>query len=115
MKFLANQNTYLQHFLVLLSDDTLDFIERSLNKFEIVNSVFSIEINSYVSIHFAIKNGVAYVASFNYGRYSNLNFGRTQKEIEFIKILQHKHYDCNNLIELSPKNKLKLEKMKRLH
>ncbi|SUB34765.1 Uncharacterised protein [Pasteurella multocida] len=45
--------------MALLSDDALTFFEKSLDKYDIVLSPFTIEINSYVAIHCLIdgKNG----------------------------------------------------------
>ncbi len=111
MKYLTLKDSYLKDFLALLSDDVHSFIEKSLDKYEIVNSIFTIEINSYVHLQCIVNDDVAYILAFNYGKYSNLNYGKTKKEIEFIRILQNKYYDSNNLIRLSPKNKLKLLRM----
>ncbi|OOF78172.1 hypothetical protein BKG96_06675 [Rodentibacter caecimuris] len=101
-------NSNLLDFMGLLSEEALNFFEKSLNKFEIVSSPFSIEINSYVSIQCLVEDNVATILSFNYGRYSYLNFGNTEKEIEFIRALETRYFESASYIELSSKNRRKL-------
>lgn len=108
MKWLTRKDSKLADFMALLSDEALFFFEKSLDKFQIVTSPFSIQINSYVSIQCIVANNAAYILSFNYGQYENINTGRTTKEIDFIRMLENKYLDSNTLIQLSPKNKLKL-------
>lgn len=108
MKWLTRKDSKLIDFIALLSDDALSFFEKSLDKFQIVGSPFSIQINSYVSIQCVVMNNIAYILSFNYGRYLNLNTGRTAKEIDFIRMLENKYFESDTLIHLSSKNKLKL-------
>lgn len=107
MKWLTRRDSKLIDFMALLSDDALSFFEKSLDKFQILGSPFSIEINSYVSIQCIVANDLAYVLSFNYGQYANINTGRTAKEIDFIRMLENKYLESNTLIHLSPKNRLK--------
>lgn len=104
-------NKNLLNFMALLSDNALDFFEYSLDKFEVIHSPFSIKINSYVSIQCYVDNGIAIITSFNYGKYTYLNYGKTLKEIEFIKLLEAQYLNSNSYIELSPKNRLKLFRM----
>ncbi|WP_084257646.1 hypothetical protein [Pasteurella testudinis] len=104
-------NKNLLDFMALLSDDTLVFFEKSLDKYEIVLSPFSVEINSYVSIQCIVEGDMATILSFNYGKYTNLNYGEARAELEFIRALEAKYFEANSYIELSPKNRLKLFKM----
>lgn len=101
-----NQN--LLDFMGLLSDEALTFFEKTLDKYEIVRSPFSIEINNYVSIQCIIENEYATILSFNYGRYSYLNFGESEKEISFIRSLEIRYFESASYIELSAKNKRRL-------
>lgn len=114
MKWLTRKDSKLIDFMALLSDDALAFFEYSLDKFQIVGSPFSININSYVAIQCIIVNNIAYILSFNYGQYSNINTGRTLKEINFIRMLENKYLESNTLIHLSPKNALKWIQIKAL-
>lgn len=101
-------NRNILDFMGLLSDDALSFFEKSLDKYEIVLSPFSIEINSYVSIQCIVEAQITTILSFNYGKYTNLNYGMTIAEQEFIQALEAKYFESNSYIELSPKNRLKL-------
>lgn len=103
-------NHNLLDFMGLLSDEALFFVEKSLDNFELVLTPFSVSVNSFVSVQFIVEDNVATVLSFNYGRYTYLNYGQTEKEIEFIRALENKYFESNTYIELSPKNKLKLLK-----
>ncbi|HBL4375310.1 hypothetical protein M8853_11000 (plasmid) [Pasteurella multocida] len=104
-------NANLLDFMALLSDDALTFFEKSLEKYDIVLSPFTIEINSYVAIHCLIDGKTATVLSFNYGRYAYSNKGISAEECEFIQALESKYFESNTYIQLSPKNRLKLLKL----
>lgn len=111
MKWFA-LNTNVLDFMGLLSDEALMFFELSLDKYEIVSSPFSIEINSYVSIQCIVEDNNATILSFNYGRYTHLNFGESAEEIEFIRSLEMRYFESASYIELSSKNKKKLYTMR---
>lgn len=111
MKWVA-LNEGLINFIGLLSEEALHFFEESIKKFEIVSTPFSIEINSYVSIQCIIIDDTAIILSFNYGKYTHLNYGESKSEKEFIYALETKYFETNSYIELSPKNKLKLKIIK---
>lgn len=106
-------NSNLLDFMALLDDDALLFFELSLEKFDILETPFSIEINNHVSLQCVVRAHSAFIISFSYGHYTHLNFGQTTAEIDFIKTLENHYFNSNQLIKLSPKNKLKLLKLKR--
>lgn len=107
MKWFTHKDSCINDFMALLSDNALSYFENSLDKFEIVGSVFSIAINSYVSIQCVVENNTAYILSFNYGKYENINEGKTPKEVQFIRLLENKYFESNSFIDLSPKNKMR--------
>lgn len=108
-------NSHILDFMALLSDDALDYFERQLHAYEIVHSPFSIEINSFVSIQCIIDPNIAYILSFSYGKYANINTGNTIRELEFIHLLENKYLSANSYIDLSPKLKRKYSHLKSLH
>ncbi|WP_439240036.1 hypothetical protein [Lonepinella sp. BR2474] len=111
MKWRTLKGSKINEFMALLSDEALLYVETVLDNFEPVKSPFSIEINSFTSLQCIVNNNIAYILSFNYGRFSNINTGRTSREVNFIQLLKEKYFSCNQFIHLSPKQQRRLTRL----
>ncbi|WP_386688461.1 hypothetical protein [Lonepinella sp. MS14437] len=111
MKWLTLKDSKIDEFMALLSDEALLYVETILDSYDIVRSPFSIEINSFTSLQCIVKGNIAYILSFNYGRFSNINTGISVREINFIQLLKEKYFSSNQFIHLSVKQKRRLNKL----